>query len=103
LRSCGLSTRKRSSFSRDKPSVLIITDRNSGRRYVIPVKAADESMIRLLLADHQQESLFVYTDEFQAHEPLEKDELFDVKYGVHDDGEYTDDEEHVDSCESHAR
>lgn len=40
---------------------------------MIPAKAADESMIRLLLADRQQGSLPVYIDGFRAYEPLEDD------------------------------
>jgi len=69
---------------------------------VIPSKAADESTIRLLLADRQQESLTVYTDGFRAYEPLEADDAFDREYVVHGDGEYADDEVHVNTCESHA-
>jgi transposase-like protein len=45
----------------DKPPVLILADRGTGQWYVIPAKAADESTIRLLLADRQQESLTVYS------------------------------------------
>jgi len=101
-RSRGLSTRGRGSYSGDKPPVFIIADRGTGQRYVIPSKAADESTIRLLLADRQQESLTVYTDGFRAYEPLEDDDAFDREYVVHGDGEYADDEVHVNTCESHA-
>jgi transposase-like protein len=45
-------------------SNVILADRGSGDQYVISVKAANESTIRLLLADRQQESLTVYTDGF---------------------------------------
>ena len=69
---------------------------------MIPAKAADESTIRLLLADRQQESLTVFTDGFRAYEPLEDDDAFDREYVVHNDGEYADDEVHVNTCESHA-
>jgi transposase-like protein len=31
--------------------MFILVDRGTGQRYVIPAKAADESTIRLLLAD----------------------------------------------------
>ncbi|MFP9061655.1 IS1595 family transposase [Natrialbaceae archaeon A-chndr2] len=101
-RSRGLSTRGRGSYDGDKPPVFIITDRGTGQRYVIPAKAADESTIRLLLADRKEESLTVYTDGFRAYEPLEEDDAFDREYVVHGDGEYADDEVHVNSCESHA-
>ncbi len=100
-RSRGLSTRGRGSYSGDKPPVFIIADRGTGRRYVIPAKAADESTIRLLLGDRQQESLTVYTDGFQAYEPLEADDAFDREYVIHGDCEYADDEVHVNTCESH--
>jgi len=43
-----------------------------------------------LLAVGQQESLTVYTDGFQAYEPLEVDR------------EYVDGDVHVNTCESHA-
>jgi len=101
-RSRGLSTRGRGSYNGDKPPVFIIADRGTGQRYVIPAKAADESTIRLLLADRQQESLTVYTDGFRACEPLEDDDVFAVEYVVHGGGEYADDEVHVNTCESHA-
>ena len=101
-RSRGLSTRGRGSYADDKPPVFIIADRGTGQRYVIPAKAADESTIRLLLADRKEESLTVYTDGFRAYEPLDADDAFDRKYVVHGDGEYADDEVHVDTCESHA-
>jgi len=65
-------------------------------------KAADESTIRLLLSDRRQESLTIYTDDFRAYEPLEADDAFDREYIVHGDGEYTDDEVHVNTCERHA-
>jgi transposase-like protein len=70
---------------------------------VIPAKAADESTIQLLLADRPQESLTVYTDGFRTYEPLEADEAFDREYIVHGDGEYADDEVHVNTCESQRR
>jgi transposase-like protein len=82
--------------------VFILADRGTGERFVVPAKAADESTIRLLLADRHQESLSVYTDGFRAYEPLEEDDAFDRKYVVHSDGEYADDEVHVNTCESHA-
>jgi transposase-like protein len=101
-RSRGLSTRGRGSYADDKPPVFIIADRGTGQRYVIPAKAADESTIRLLLADRKEESLTVYTDGFRAYEPLEADDAFDREYVVHGDGEYVDEEVHVNTCESHA-
>jgi transposase-like protein len=68
---------------------------------VIPAKVADESTIRLLLAVVQLKSLVVYTDGFRAYEPLEADDI-DREYVVHHDGEYADDDVHVNTCESHA-
>jgi len=47
----GLSTRGRDPYSGDKPPVFILADRGTGQRNLIPAKAADESTIRLLLAD----------------------------------------------------
>jgi len=58
--------------------VFILADRGTGERYVIPAKAADESAIRLLLADRHQESLTVYIDSFRAYEPLEEDDVFTI-------------------------
>ena len=100
-RSRGLSTRGRGTYDKDKPPVFILADRGTGERYVIPAKAADESTIRLLLADRHQESLTVYTDGFRAYEPLEEDDAFTREYVVHGDGEYVDGDVHVNTCESH--
>jgi transposase len=100
-RSRGLSTRGRGTYAEDKPPVFILVDRGSGDRYVVPAKAADESTVRLLLADRQQESLTVYTDGFRAYEPLEEDDAFNREYVVHGDGEYVDGDVHVNTCESH--
>jgi len=101
-RSRGLSTRGRDTFVKHKPPVFVLTDRVSGERYVVPAKTATESRIQLLLADRQQESLTVYTDDFRAYEPLEKDDAFTREYVVHGDGEYVDGNTHVNTCESHA-
>ncbi|SDK16433.1 Transposase and inactivated derivatives [Halovenus aranensis] len=101
-RSRGLATRGRGSYDGDKPPVFILADRGTGQRYVILAKAADESTIRFLLADRKQESIRVYTDGFRAYEPIEDDDAFDREYVVHGDGEYVDDEVHVNTCESHA-
>jgi len=100
-RSRGLSTRGRGSYAGDKPPVFMLVDRGSDERYVVPAKSTDESTIRLLLADREQKSLTVYTDEFWAYDPIEDDEEFDREYVVHGDGEYADGEVHVNSCESH--
>ena len=100
-RSRGLSTRGRGTYDKDKPPVFILADRGTDERYVIPAKAADESTIRLLLADRQQESLTVYTDGFRAYEPLGEDDAFTREYVVHGDGEYVDGDVHVNTCESH--
>jgi transposase-like protein len=101
-RSRRLSTRGSDSYDSDKPSVFIHLIREPGQRYVIPAKAADESTIRLLLVGRQQESLTVYTDGFRACDPLEEDDPFNGEYVVHGDGEYTDEEVHVNTYESHA-
>jgi transposase-like protein len=77
-------------------------DRGTEQRYVVPAKSADESTIRLLLADRQQEPLTVYTDGFRAYDPLDEDEQFDREYVVHGDGEYVDETIQVNTCESHA-
>jgi len=77
-RSRGLSTRGSGSYDGDKPPVFILADRGTRQRYVIPAKAADESTIRLLLADRKEESLTVYTDGFRAYEPLEDDDASTV-------------------------
>ncbi|WP_042665855.1 IS1595 family transposase [Haloferax sp. ATB1] len=101
-RSRGLSTRGRGSYEGDKPPVFTIVDRGTGQRYVVPAKSADESTVRLLLADHEEESLTVYTDGFRAYDPLEDDDEFHREYVVHGDGEYADGDVHVNTCESHA-
>ncbi|WP_436932850.1 IS1595 family transposase [Halosimplex halobium] len=101
-RSRGLSTRGRGTYNEDKPPVFVLVDRGSGEEYVHPAKAAEESTIRLLLGDRQQESLTVYTDGFRAYEPLDEDDAFDRKYVVHGEGEYADGDVHVNTCESHA-
>ena len=101
-RSRGLSTRGRGSYEGDKPPVFTIVDRGTGQRYVVPAKSANESTVRLLLADHEEESLTVYTDGFRAYDPLEDDDEFHREYVVHGDGEYADGDVHVNTCESHA-
>ena len=101
-RSRGLSTRGRGSYEGDKPPVFTIVDRGTGQRYVVPAKSADESTVRLLLADHEEESLTVYTDGFRAYDTLEDDDEFTREYVVHGDGEYADGDVHVNTCESHA-
>ncbi len=81
--------------------MFIIADRGSGDRYMLPAKAADESTIRLLLADRREESLTVYTDGFRAYEPFDEDDALAREYVVRGDGEYTDGDVHVNTCESH--
>jgi transposase-like protein len=82
--------------------VFTLVDRGSEERYVVPAKSTEESTVRLLIADHEQESLTVYTNRFGAYDPLEDDDEFDRKYVVHSGGEYADGEVHINSCESHA-
>jgi transposase-like protein len=97
-----LSKRGRGTYREDKPPVFILADRGTGETYVHPAKAADESTIRLLLSNRTQELVTVYTDGFRAYDPLNKDDAFDREYVVHGDGEYADEEVHVNTCESHA-
>jgi transposase-like protein len=99
-RSRSLSTRGRESYDGDKPPVFALVDRGTDDRYVVPAKSPDESTVRLLLSDHKQESLTVYTDGFRAYDPLEDDNEFDREYVVHGDGEYADGGVHVNGCES---
>ena len=100
-RSRGLSTRGRGTYAEDKLPVFVLADRSSGEQHVIPTKAATESTIRLLLDNRQQESMTVYTDGFRAYEPLEEDDAFTREYVVHGDGEYVDEDVHVNTCKSH--
>ena len=92
--------RERGSYAGDKPPVFTLVDRGSNNRYVIPAKSADESTVRLLLVV-EQESLTVYTDGFRAYDPLDNDDTFDREYVVHSDCEYTDEDVHINTCESH--
>lgn len=98
-RSRGLSTR--GSYHSDKLPVFVIVDRGPTHRYVVPAKSADESTVRLLLADRQQEPLTLYTDEFRAYDPLEDDDGFAGESVVHGAGEYVNGDVHVNTCESH--
>ncbi len=98
----GLSTRGRGSYDDDKPPVFTLVDRGSGQRYVVPAKSADESTVRLLLGDREEEPLTVYTDGFRAYDPLEDDETYQRKTVIHAEGEYVDGDAHVNTCESHA-
>ncbi len=102
-RSRGLSTRGRGSYEGDKPPVFTLVDRGNDQRYVVPTKSADESTVRLLLADHEEGPLTVYTDGFRAYDPLEKDDAFAREYVVHGNGEYADGDVHVNTCETTGR
>jgi transposase-like protein len=105
VKGCGIwvSTRGRGTYQEDKPPVFILADRGTGETYVHPAKAAGESTIRLLLSNRTQESMTVYTDGFRAYEPLNEDDAFDREYVVHGEGEYADEEVHVNTCESQRR
>ena len=83
--------------------MFILVDRGAEQRYVIPAKAEDESTIRLLLADRQQGSLTVYADSFGAYELLGEDDAFNREYVVHGDGEYADEEVHLNTFEASRR
>ena len=100
-RSRGLSTRGRGTYDGDKPPVFTLVDRGTEQRYVVPAKSADESTVRLLLENHEEESLTVYTDGFRAYDPLEDDDAYRRSVVVHGDGEYVDGDAHVNTCESH--
>ena len=102
-RSRGPSTRGRGTYDEEKPPVFILADRGTGGCYVLPAKAADESTIRLLLADRNEESLTVYTDGFRAYEPLDEDDAFEREYVVHGNSEYADGDVHANTCESQDR
>jgi len=91
----------RGAYHEDKLPVFILVDRGTDDRCAMPAKTADESTIRLLLADRQQESLTVYTDGFRAYEPLDEEADFDLKYVVYGEGEYANGDVHVNTCESH--
>ena len=80
--------------------MFILADCTTGERYVIPIKAADESTIRLLMADRHQESLTVCINDFRACEPLDEDDALIREYVVHNDGEFVDTNVHVNACES---
>jgi transposase-like protein len=101
-RSRGLSKRGRGTYERDKPPVFTLVDRGSGQRYVVPAKSADEATVRLLLDNHEKESLTVSTDGFRAYDPLDDAENFHRESVIHGDGEYVDGDAHVNTCESHA-
>jgi len=89
-------------YYKDKPPVFVLADRGSGETYVHSAKAADESTIRLLLSNRQQESVAVYTDGIRFYKPLDSDDAFDRQYVVHGESEYTNGDVHVNACESHA-
>jgi len=101
-RSRALSRRGRGTYHEDKPPVFTLVDRGSEQRHVVPAKSADESTVRLLLDNHEEESLTVYTDGFRAYDPLEDDENFQRESVNHGEGEYVDGDAHVNTCESHA-
>ena len=82
--------------------MFTLVDRGSDQRYIVPAKSADEATVRLLLDNHEKESLTIYTDGFRAYDPLDDDENFRRESVIHGDGEYVDGDAHVNTCESHA-
>ena len=64
------------------PIGLKAASATKSRARVVPMKSADESTVRLLLDNHEQELLTVYTDGFRAYDPLNNDDTFDRKYVV---------------------
>ncbi len=97
-RSRGLFRCGQGSYEQDKPPEFTIVDCSTGDRYVIPAKSTDESMIRLLLVNREKEPLTVYTDGFLAYDPLNEDNAFDHGYVVHGDGQYADEDVHVNTA-----
>lgn len=49
----------------------------------------------------EKEPLAVYTGRFRAYDPLREGRPFNHEYAVHGDGEYADENVHVNTCESH--
>lgn len=58
-------------FAEDKFPGFVLADCGTGERHATSVKTVNESQIRLLPAERQQEPLTAHTDSFRAHEPLE--------------------------------
>jgi len=87
-------------YHEDRPPVFIPADRGAGDTYIHSAKTADESTMRLLLGNHKQESLTVYTDGFRACK-LNSDDAFDRQYVVHGNGEYADGDVHLNTYEDH--
>ena len=54
--------------------MFTLVDRDNDQRYVMPAKSADESTVRFLLANHEEEPLTVYTDGFCAYDSSEEDD-----------------------------
>lgn len=67
------ATRRRGLHEKDKIPVCILFDRGTGDCYVLPRKAAAESMSRLLVADRKQKQVTAYTVGVQAYKPLNGD------------------------------
>ena len=101
-RSRGLSKRGRETYGKDKPPVFTLVDCGTDQQYVIPAKSADESTVRLLLDNYEEESLTVYTEGFRAYDPLKDDEDYHREAVIHSEGECVDEDAHVNTCESHA-
>jgi hypothetical protein len=49
-----MAMRGRGTYHQSELPIFILADARSDDSYVLPAKAADQSTIRLLLADHQQ-------------------------------------------------
>jgi len=96
----GLSTRGRGTHDKDKPPVFMLADRDIDQEYVITAKAANESIVQVLLANYHQGSLTVFTDGFRAYEPLDEDDAFTREYVVIADGEYVYGGVHVSTCKA---
>jgi len=82
--------------------VFTLVGRRTGQRYVIPAEPADEATVRLLLENHEKESLIVYTNGFRGSNPLNDNESFHREAVIYGDAEYVDRDAHVNTCESHA-
>jgi len=71
---------------------------NSDQRYVVAAKSGDESTMRPLFGDAEEESPTVCTDGFRAYDPLEDDENIQREAVIHGDGEYVDGDAHVNTA-----
>lgn len=82
--------------------MFTLVNRDSDQRSVVPAKPADESTVRLLNGDHDEESLPVYTDEFRVYNPLKDYENYERDTVIYGEGEYVDGDAHVNILGNHS-